>query len=97
MGQANISEELLMQQEVIEELKTDPSFLRIVHSMMRAYAVERELKENPIVAHTIDGTPLREEAFFDDMDKSIEDARKGASRPAEDIFKEKEQWLKSTK
>lgn len=87
-----------MRSEIIEELSlVDPKTLRLVHSMMRAHAIERELEEDPIVAHTITGEALRETTFFDGMDQSLEEAKKGASRSAEEVFKEKTEWLKEIK
>lgn len=89
---------LQMQREIIDELKlVDAKTLRLVHSMMRAHAVERELEEDPIVDHTIDGTPIREKEFFAEADKAVIEVRNGGGTPADVFFKETEQWLKDLK
>lgn len=87
-----------MRREIIGAVEyLDPTFLRVVHAMMLAYQEEVSTEENPVVAHTIDGKPIKEKELFDSMDESVAAAKSGASRLASDVFEEKKQWLSSIK
>jgi len=89
-----------MRKEIIAMVaRLDKSFLRVVHSMMLTYTEEREEleKQGPVIDHTIDGTPIREKAFYEAADKEVEKVLAGGGTPAAEVFEKKEQWLKSIK
>lgn len=85
-----------MLREVEDKLKTDASFLKIVHSMMWAYAEESE-EEDPIIDYEIDGTPTTKSQFLKEADAAVEEVRNGGGTPADEFFKEKIQWLNDMK
>jgi len=98
MGQAEarIHDEEVLKQEIIKELDlVDSKMLRIVHSMMRAYAVERQLEEDPIIDYEADGTPVRSSEFLKEARGLVEEVRNGEFVTMEKLKEEKEAWLKS--
>lgn len=86
-----------MRQDIIAEVsKMDTSFLRVVHSMMRTYAKEREIiEDDAIIDYTIEGSPIHKKAFLDAADEGIEKIINGRGIPAEDFFQKKEKWMKN--
>ena len=94
-----------MRREIIRTVaRLDKSFLRVVHSMMRTYSEEiggdddtalTSGEDEQIIDYTIDGTPIRENEFFEAADKGVEKVLNGGGTPADEFFKKKEEWLKS--
>lgn len=97
-AKANTSEELRMRREIIEELNlVDPKTLRLVHSMMRAHAVERELEEDPILDYDEDGQPVRSSEFVKEADAIVEQMKQGEYVTLDELIKKKDAWGSATK
>jgi len=90
----NMDEEQ-MQQEILEAIKADASLLRIVHSMMRAYAVERALQEDPIVDYDEEGVPIRASQFTKEADAIVEEMKDGKFVTLDDLKEKKVTWKKT--
>lgn len=96
-AEAKASEELRMKQEIIEELNlVDPKTLRLVHSMMRAHAVERRLEEDPILDYDENGKPIRSSEFVKEADAIVERMKEGEYITLEELREKKRPWVKST-
>lgn len=91
----SFSEEEMRREIIAEVSRMDTSFLRVVHSMMRTYAEEREMEEeNPVIDYLIDGSPLRKKEFLQAADEGVEKVVNGGGTEADDFFQKKEKWMK---
>ena len=84
-----------MLREVEERLKTDVSFLKIVHSLMWAYS--ESAVDDPIVDYQNDGTPITRSQFFIGADSMVEDVKAGNYVTLEELKEKKRTWEESTK
>jgi len=84
---------------ILEELEhIDEKTLNLLYAMMDQHADERKtVQEDPVIDHTIDGTPIREKAFFEAADKGVAEVMNGSGTSADDFFNKKDEWLKNTK
>lgn len=99
MGQPQYEfiDEEQMQRDIIEEVKLlDSKTLRLVHSMMKAHAIERDLVDADQL-YNPDGTPIDMDVFHEELQESLEAARRGEFVTLEDFKKETEEWLSTTK
>lgn len=95
--------------QVIERLQTaDDSLLRMVHVLLQVQVAGEEVRpkpdestsvgdEDPVIAHLIDGTPLRRNAFFKEAAEGVEEIRNGGGRSADEVIEEKLAWIRSMK
>lgn len=90
-------DEAQMRREIEEKLKTDASFLRIVHSMMWAYSEEKNAKVDPAVDIAADGTPIKRSEFISEADAIVEDVLDGNFTTIEALREKKQPWELSTK
>lgn len=99
-----------IKEEIVDKLeKVDLTVLRAINALLDVHTeaslpeeeeesyVDSLEGENPIVGYEIDGTPIS----LDEMKKQLEASRQeyidGNSRTVEEVFKEKMEWIKSTK
>lgn len=91
----HFSEEEMRRDIIAEVSRMDASFLRVVHSMMRTYAEEREtIHDEAIIDYTIDGKPIRKKEFLDAADEGVENVINGGGTPADEFFQKKEKWMR---
>ncbi len=97
--QKNYHTEDEMRSEIIEELSlVDPKTLRLVHSMMRAHAIERKLEEeDPVVDYDENGLPVRASEFVEEADAIVEKMKQGAFVTLDELRKKKDAWARATK
>jgi uncharacterized coiled-coil DUF342 family protein len=87
-----------MRSEIIEELSlVDPKTLRLVHSMMRAHAIERKLEEDPVVDYDENGLPVRASEFVEEADAIVEKMKQGAFVTLDELREKKDVWARATK
>jgi len=83
---------------IIEELNlVDPKTLRLVHSMMRAHAVERKLEEDPILDYDEEGQPIRSSEFVKEADTIVEQMKQGEYVTIDELREKKKAWESTTK
>ncbi len=77
----------------IDEL--DEGFLKVIYAMLKTYKEQQQA--DPIIGFDVDGKPKRASTMQTELRKEVETARNGKYTTIEDLNKESEKWLKSTK
>lgn len=77
----------------IEEL--DDAFLKVIYAMLATYKEQQQA--DPIIGFDVDGKPKRASTMQKELKKEVEAARAGNYTTIEDLKKQSEKWLKSTK
>lgn len=75
------------------DMVKDESFLKVVHSILGTYIKEKEA----IISYDIDGTPLTATELEAILDKEVEAGRRGEYTTLEELRKESDEWLESTR
>ena len=75
--------------------RLDEHLLAAVHSMLATY--EKKQEEDTIVGYDIKGAPLWARQLRAELLRELELVEQGNLMRIEDLEKEAEQWLKSTK
>lgn len=78
---------LELRESVLEYINTaDERLLKVVKAVIESY------QENDIVAYTIDGKPLSRVAYKEELQKAIDEIKKGEYTSQEDVEKESNNW-----
>ncbi|MEM6771976.1 MAG: hypothetical protein AAF597_15465 [Bacteroidota bacterium] len=89
-------DEAQMRREIEEKLKTDASFLRIVHSMMWAYSEEVTSPNQEDTLELPADTLFDPEQITGELREAIDEANAGKKSTLEEYKEATEKWLKAT-